>query len=203
MQQMNELVNARLNAVVHADASFIRDSSLQVKTYVVTPLTVSMGLVEWVEHAEPLKSVFESEILNDETLAASNAKAISMEGGKKCVELSLLDASCSHQDWLGSYDAASFHSMYKACGVHDSEELFRRMTTQLPADLLRRRLISMSSDSAVFLAVRNEYVRSLAASSIFGYLLGLGDRHLENILLDTRTGGLVHIDFGICFGTRL
>lgn len=37
-------------------------------------------------------------------------------------------------------------------------------------------------------------------SSLFGYILGLGDRHLDNLLLDEGTGGIVQIDFGICFG---
>lgn len=32
-----------------------------------------------------------------------------------------------------------------------------------------------------------------------GYLLGLGDRHLDNILLDARSGSVVHIDFNIVF----
>lgn len=32
-----------------------------------------------------------------------------------------------------------------------------------------------------------------------GYLLGLGDRHLDNILLDKHTGRVVHIDYNIVF----
>lgn len=32
-----------------------------------------------------------------------------------------------------------------------------------------------------------------------GYLLGLGDRHLDNILLDKQTGQVVHIDYNIVF----
>lgn len=32
-----------------------------------------------------------------------------------------------------------------------------------------------------------------------GWLLGLGDRHLDNILLDGRSGELVHIDYNIVF----
>ena len=32
-----------------------------------------------------------------------------------------------------------------------------------------------------------------------GYLLGLGDRHLDTILLDARSGSVVHIDFNIVF----
>lgn len=29
-----------------------------------------------------------------------------------------------------------------------------------------------------------------------GYILGLGDRHVQNILIDTNTAELVHIDLG-------
>ena len=32
-----------------------------------------------------------------------------------------------------------------------------------------------------------------------GHLLGLGDRHLDNILLDKHTGRVVHIDYNIVF----
>lgn len=30
-------------------------------------------------------------------------------------------------------------------------------------------------------------------------VVGLGDRHLDNILFDNRTGEIVHIDYNICF----
>lgn len=32
-----------------------------------------------------------------------------------------------------------------------------------------------------------------------GYILGLGDRHPSNIMLDRNTGKITHIDFGDCF----
>ena len=32
-----------------------------------------------------------------------------------------------------------------------------------------------------------------------GYVLGLGDRHPSNLMLDQLTGNVVHIDFGDCF----
>ncbi|UKK01801.1 non-specific serine/threonine protein kinase [Theileria orientalis] len=35
--------------------------------------------------------------------------------------------------------------------------------------------------------------------SIFGYILGLGDRHSENILLNVKHGNLVHVDFDCLF----
>ena len=35
--------------------------------------------------------------------------------------------------------------------------------------------------------------------SFVGYVLGLGDRHSENILLDATTGAAVHVDFNCLF----
>ncbi|KAH8674110.1 hypothetical protein BX600DRAFT_410736 [Xylariales sp. PMI_506] len=48
-------------------------------------------------------------------------------------------------------------------------------------------------------AKRTAYTRTTAAISILGHVLGLGDRHTHNILLDTVTGEVVHIDLGVAF----
>lgn len=47
--------------------------------------------------------------------------------------------------------------------------------------------------------LRLNYARSVATTSIVGHILGLGDRHTSNILLDNHTGEVVHIDLGIAF----
>ncbi|KNE54798.1 hypothetical protein AMAG_00751 [Allomyces macrogynus ATCC 38327] len=48
-------------------------------------------------------------------------------------------------------------------------------------------------------AARLKFTRSVAVMSIVGFVLGLGDRHLENILLDVRSGGIMHVDFNCLF----
>jgi Phosphatidylinositol 3- and 4-kinase len=35
--------------------------------------------------------------------------------------------------------------------------------------------------------------------SMVGYILGLGDRHPSNLMLDRFSGKILHIDFGDCF----
>ena len=50
-----------------------------------------------------------------------------------------------------------------------------------------------------WLGSRLTYARSLAVNSMVGYVLGIGDRHAGNIMLDEETAELVHIDFGIAF----
>ncbi|KAG7457149.1 hypothetical protein MATL_G00243500 [Megalops atlanticus] len=46
---------------------------------------------------------------------------------------------------------------------------------------------------------RSAYCRSTAVMSMVGYILGLGDRHGENILFDSLTGESVHVDFNCLF----
>ncbi|KAG1770724.1 hypothetical protein EDD22DRAFT_769941 [Suillus occidentalis] len=48
-------------------------------------------------------------------------------------------------------------------------------------------------------AMRLNYTRSVATTSIVGHILGLGDRHVQNILIDNGSGEVVHIDLGIAF----
>ena len=57
-------------------------------------------------------------------------------------------------------------------------------------------LWSKSTNSEEWLERRNKYTRSLAVMSMVGYILGLGDRHPSNLMLDKISGKLLHIDFG-------
>lgn len=41
------------------------------------------------------------------------------------------------------------------------------------------------------------YICSVATNSIVGYILGLGDRHVLNILIDKNTAEFIHIDLGM------
>ena len=52
-------------------------------------------------------------------------------------------------------------------------------------------------------AARLRFARSSAVMSVTGHMLGLGDRHGENILLEETTGGVFHVDFNCLFDKGL
>ncbi|XP_054652391.1 serine/threonine-protein kinase ATR isoform X2 [Dunckerocampus dactyliophorus] len=54
-------------------------------------------------------------------------------------------------------------------------------------------------DPTSWYSSRSAYCRSTAVMSMVGYILGLGDRHGENILFDSLTGECVHVDFNCLF----
>jgi FKBP12-rapamycin complex-associated protein len=60
-------------------------------------------------------------------------------------------------------------------------------------------LFGGSANSVDWLERRTNFTASLATTSMAGYILGLGDRHMCNIMINVRTAKLVHIDFGDCF----
>ncbi|XP_017770441.1 PREDICTED: serine/threonine-protein kinase atr-like [Nicrophorus vespilloides] len=54
-------------------------------------------------------------------------------------------------------------------------------------------------DAQGWLSARTAYIRTTAVISMVGYILGLGDRHGDNILLDSTCGDTVHVDFNCLF----
>ncbi|GAA5804442.1 hypothetical protein HPULCUR_009935 [Helicostylum pulchrum] len=54
-----------------------------------------------------------------------------------------------------------------------------------------------------WLASRTRYTKTLAVMSIVGYMVGLGDRHAENILFDETNGDCVHVDLNMLFDLGL
>ncbi|XP_059160425.1 serine/threonine-protein kinase mTOR-like [Physella acuta] len=78
-------------------------------------------------------------------------------------------------------------------------EVFEHALEHTQGDDLARILWYKSPSSEVWFDRRTNYTRSLAVMSMVGYVLGLGDRHPSNLMLDRISGKIIHIDFGDCF----
>ncbi|RXK38992.1 hypothetical protein M231_03722 [Tremella mesenterica] len=84
-------------------------------------------------------------------------------------------------------------------------EVYRKLISQF-RPVMRHFFTERHKDPMAWFAMRLNYSRSVAVTSMVGHVLGIGDRHCSNILIDQVQGELVHIDFGIVFeeqGRRL
>ncbi|CAJ1375486.1 unnamed protein product [Effrenium voratum] len=83
-----------------------------------------------------------------------------------------------------------------------SKDLYETFTRQvLPRHPpILHRWFMQCGDPSVWFARRMLFSQSQALWCMLGYLLGLGDRHCENILIDTESGRMVHVDFDCLFG---
>ncbi|KAI0204129.1 phosphatidylinositol 3 [Astrocystis sublimbata] len=63
--------------------------------------------------------------------------------------------------------------------------------------------ISQFPNPSIWFTARLRYTRSCAVMSMVGTILGLGDRHGENVLLEEGNGGVFHVDFNCLFDKGL
>lgn len=70
---------------------------------------------------------------------------------------------------------------------------------ETPRDILAKELWCNSPSASAWRRCVRNYGHSVAVMSVIGYVIGLGDRHLDNILIELNSGEVVHIDYNVCF----
>eukprot|EP00835_Amoeboradix_gromovi_P000423 NODE_15_length_42055_cov_0.634117.p1 type:complete len:2332 gc:universal NODE_15_length_42055_cov_0.634117:8372-15367(+) len=144
--------------------------SLNIQRYSVIPLSPNSGLLSWVPNCDTLHSLIRD-------YRESRKILLNIEH-----RLMLQQAP--------GYDNLT---------LIQKMEVFEYSLQNTQASDLYKVLWLKSKNSEVWLDRRSNYTRSLALMSMVGYILGLGDRHPSNLMLDRYTGKIVHIDFGDCF----
>eukprot|EP00795_Rhopilema_esculentum_P004649 gene4649-20929_t len=79
-----------------------------------------------------------------------------------------------------------------------TDNLFKEKNMLPKIQDLKRLYNNMTTSDLRYMA-RLAYCRTTAVMSMVGYILGLGDRHGENILFDSTTGDCFHVDFNCLF----
>ncbi|KAF7294192.1 hypothetical protein HMN09_01147600 [Mycena chlorophos] len=98
-----------------------------------------------------------------------------------------------------SNDLSEIFNRIKTMQDPPAGDLFKTKVLTLFPPVFHDWFIEMFPEPSAWLASRLAYSRTAAVMSMVGFILGLGDRHCENILLDINTGDVVHVDFNCLF----
>jgi FKBP12-rapamycin complex-associated protein len=88
---------------------------------------------------------------------------------------------------------------YDSLTVMQKLEVFRGCLKSTKGDEIASMIWLRSPDAETWIDRRSNFVNTLATMCMAGYILGLGDRHPSNLMIQQLTGKVVHIDFGDCF----
>ncbi|CCW66400.1 unnamed protein product [Phytomonas sp. Hart1] len=151
-------------------------SRADIHRFPVIPITSNVGLLGWVKDARTINNTicnYRSTISHQRTHHEANVLHHYVESFGQWEKLSIIQRT----------EALDFVMSQKNCNAVD----------------VARTMWYRANTAEQWLDLRIVYTTSLATMSLVGYVLGLGDRHLGNILLSMSTGKIVHIDFGDSF----
>eukprot|EP00058_Branchiostoma_floridae_P009059 XP_002594547.1 hypothetical protein BRAFLDRAFT_104468 [Branchiostoma floridae] len=107
-----------------------------------------------------------------------------------------LNEECGLIEWVNNT-----HPLRQVLIKIYKERLHMFQNTILPKHppVFREWFLKVFPDPTSWYQARLNYCRTTAVMSMVGYILGLGDRHGENILFDSTNGDCVHVDFNCLF----
>ncbi|PVU91540.1 hypothetical protein BB559_004082, partial [Furculomyces boomerangus] len=155
-------------------------SSSQIQCYGVIPIGYDGGFIQVVGNQESVYSIYKSYFLS---------------GKFKLDEFKNMDVKALT-------NPARFYKLLSDPNASKIENYYK-LSSLIPANLLNNYIYATSDNTYNFLLSIKEFVKSLGIASIAGYLIGLGDRHLDNILLNRATGRIMHVDLNMNFDRGL
>jgi serine/threonine-protein kinase ATR len=156
-----------------------RRRKLRLRTYAVTCLNESCGLLEWVENTEGFRNLV-TKVYQTEGLTSLNRQAFSHY--RTALEQKQV------QDGLPTEERVTWYR--------------ERILSEFPPRF-HKWFLRAFPDPAQWLEARALYIKSAATWSMVGHIIGLGDRHAENLLIDVKRGECVHVDFDCLFDKGL
>lgn len=178
---------------------------MQARTYAVIPLSDHSGMIQWVNDATPFFALFKKWQKRE----SSAHMLLSNEKPNEAHMHALLQKPTENF-------TAKVASVLKAAGLRVTanrkywpkevlKKVYLELVKETPGDLLEKELYYSSQSATEWYKKSTSFARSLAVTSMIGYIIGLGDRHLDNMMVDFRSGEVIHIDYNVCFekGRRL
>ncbi|KAJ1496164.1 kinase-like domain-containing protein, partial [Baffinella frigidus] len=143
---------------------------LRARHYNVVPVGPRAGLIQWVPGTVPLFRLYKSWQARQQTTEGAEGAAG-------------VPPMTSRRAWP--------HQVLRS--------VWAQLAAETPRDLVAQEVYCSCVSPADLWAKTRAHARSLAVMSMVGYVIGLGDRHLDNMLIDFASGEVVHIDWNVCF----
>ncbi|KAL5253637.1 hypothetical protein ACHWQZ_G013417 [Mnemiopsis leidyi] len=167
--------NMMVNRLLKKDAA-ARKKQLHIRTYAVVPLSGDSGIVEWVDNTKLLRVILQG------LYAECNMGMTKTETKNTFAKLQQIK-----QHTPTKQKREEFIKLFK-------NTMLARHPPVL-SEWFRRTFPDPSS----WFTARQKYTQTTAVISMVGYVVGLGDRHAENIMFDLTNGETVHVDFDCLF----
>ncbi|RMZ80799.1 hypothetical protein DV737_g2822, partial [Chaetothyriales sp. CBS 132003] len=88
-------------------------------------------------------------------------------------------------------------------GPREKASIFTTSVLKMFPPVFHEWFVESFPEPTAWFNARLRYTRACAVMSIVGHVLGLGDRHGENVLLEEDNGNLMHVDFNCLFDKGL
>jgi hypothetical protein len=166
----------------------------RARHYSVTPLGNKSGLIQWVDGGQALYGFYKRWILNRDTLFNNKLQPnhVSIAGNDNVYKPSEIFSKKLASKGI----IASNRNEWP---LRVLVQVLQELMKETPNDLISKELWCASINTYDYWRLTQTFTYSNAVMSMIGYIIGLGDRHLDNILLDLSTGEVIHIDYNICF----
>ena len=186
------------NVLLRSSDGKRNSSGYRARHYGVIPLGPRSGLIQWVEGVTPLFALYKRWLQRQAASHSSSAGAKDNAAATAVPRPSEL-----FYNKLTPLLEAEGLSADPRQRSQWPVEILRRVLAELmdetPKDLVSRELWAGSLNAQQWWSSTGRFARSCAVTSVIGYVIGLGDRHLDNVLVDLRCGEVVHIDYNVCF----
>ncbi|XP_076329859.1 serine/threonine-protein kinase Smg1 isoform X2 [Tachypleus tridentatus] len=169
----------------------------KARHYSVTPLGPRSGLIQWVDGATALFGLYKR---------WQQREAVAQVLKNQAAGVSIVPSTILRPSEV-FYNKLNPILKEKGISVDSRKEwplsillhVLKDLMCETPRDLLTKELWCSCSSALEWWEVTQTYSHSTAVMSMIGYIIGLGDRHLDNVLVDLATGEVVHIDYNVCF----
>ena len=164
--------------------------------YSVIPLGPRSGLISWVDSVTPLFGLYKR-WQQREACAVASATVLRTGQAAPAVmrpsELFYAKLTPRLKELGVSVDNR------KEWPLATLRQVLQELMAETPSQLLAKELWCQSVNAGGWWKTSRTYSHSVAVMSVIGYIIGLGDRHLDNVLVNLSSGEVVHIDYNVCF----